>query len=65
MAMRMGEFLVSVGVLTEAQVSEVVRMQVEGDKRKFGEIAVSKGFMEDSSIMRFTNFLSEHQESSL
>ena len=60
--MRIGDYLVSVGVLTESQVSEVLRLQKEGDKRKFGEIAVSQGFMEDSSIMRFTNFLSEHQE---
>jgi len=60
--MRIGEYLVSIGVLTQSQVSEVIRIQKEGDKRKFGEIAVSQGFMEDSSIMRFTDFLSEHQE---
>ncbi len=60
--MRIGDYLVSIGILTKSQVSEVLKMQSEGDKRKFGEIAVSQGFMEDSSIRRFTDFLSEHQE---
>ncbi len=60
--MRIGDYLVSIGILTKSQVSEVLKMQSEGDKRKFGEIAVSQGFMEDSSIRRFTDFLSEHKE---
>lgn len=60
--MRIGDYLVSVGILTKSQVSDVLKMQSEGDKRKFGEIAVSQGFMEDSSIRRFTDFLSEHQD---
>jgi len=60
--MRIGDYLVSIGILTKSQVSEVLKIQSEGDKRKFGEIAVSQGFMEDSSIRRFTDFLSEHQE---
>ena len=61
MTMRIGDYLVSIGVLTQGQVSEVLGLQAQGDKRKFGGIAVSQGFMEDGSIMRFTNFLSEHQ----
>jgi hypothetical protein len=62
MAMKIGEYLVSIKVLTAEQVSDVLQAQKTGDKRKFGEIAVAKGYMEDSSIMRFTDFLSEHQE---
>ena len=58
MAMKMGEYLVSIGDLTEKQVDEVARMQKEGDARKFGEIAVSQGFMEDGSIKRFNEYIS-------
>jgi len=60
--MRIGDYLVSVGILTESQVNEVLKLQKEGDTRKFGEIAVSQKFMEDSSIMRFINFLSDQHE---
>lgn len=59
--MRIGEYLRAIGVLTEKQVDEIISLQKKGDTRKFGEIAVSRGFMEDNSITRFTNFLSENQ----
>jgi hypothetical protein len=62
MAMRIGELLLSKGVLVEGQVEEIVQMQKKGDKRKFGEIAVSRGFMADSALNRYLEFLSEHQE---
>lgn len=61
MGLKIGEYLVSVGILNSEQVEAVLSAQKAGDTRKFGEIAVSMGFMEDSSIMRFTDFLSEHQ----
>ena len=62
MAMKIGEFLLSIKALTAEQVAMVLEAQKAGDQRKFGEIAVAKGFMEDSSIKRFSDFLSEHQE---
>jgi len=57
MAMKMGDYLVSVGVLTENQVADVIRIQKEGDTRKFGDIAVSQGFMEEGSIKRFNEYV--------
>jgi hypothetical protein len=57
MAMKMGDYLVSVSVLTEKQVAEVIRIQKEGDTRKFGDIAVSQGFMEEDSIKRFNEYV--------
>jgi hypothetical protein len=58
MAMRMGDYLVSVGVLTEKQVSDIIRTQKEGDTRKFGDIAVAQGFMNESAIKRFDDYVS-------
>jgi hypothetical protein len=58
MAMKMGDYFVSIGVLTVEQVNEVIRMQKEGDARKFGDIAVSKGFINDSSIKKFDDYIS-------
>ena len=57
MAMKMGDYLVSVGVLSENQVNAIVKKQSSGDGRKFGEIAVSEGFMEESAIRRFNDYL--------
>lgn len=63
--MRIGEYLVSIGVLTDSQVSDVLKLQQGGDARKFGEIAVSLGYMKDDSIKRFTDFMSDSTEVSL
>jgi hypothetical protein len=57
MAMKMGDFLVSIGSLSEQQVGEIIRMQKEGDTRKFGDIAVSLGFIDDSSIKKFNDYV--------
>jgi len=58
MAVRMGDYLVSIGVLTEAQVNQVMQMQKRGDTRKFGELAISQGFMDESSIKKFNDYVS-------
>jgi len=60
--MKIGEYLISINVLTAKQVSAVLESQKSGDNRKFGEIAVANGFMEDGSIKRYVDFMSEHQE---
>ena len=56
--MKMGDYLVYIGVLTEAQISQVIQMQKDGDTRKFGELAVAKGFMEESAIRKFNDYVS-------
>jgi hypothetical protein len=62
MGIKIGEFLVSIGALTEDRVKEILKVQEAGDGRLFGEIAASLGILEDSALKRFTDFLSEHQE---
>jgi hypothetical protein len=62
MGIKIGEFLISIGALSEDQVNEVLKAQKEGDTRLFGEIALSLGVLEDSALRRFTDFLSAHQE---
>jgi hypothetical protein len=62
MAVKIGEFLVKIGALTEERVAEVLKAQSEGDARRFGEIAVARGFLEGSALGRFTDFLAEHQD---
>jgi|JFJP01.1.fsa_nt_gi hypothetical protein len=62
MAIRIGEYLVSIKLMTEEQVAIVLAAQKAGDTRKFGVIAVSKGLVEDSAILRYSEFLAEHQD---
>lgn len=57
MAMKIGELLVSKGVLTESQVGEILLKQRQGDTRKFGDIAVDLKFMEDTALNRYLDML--------
>ena len=57
MGMRIGELLVSKGVLTESQVEEILLKQKDGDTRKFGDIAVDLKFMEDTALNRYLDLL--------
>lgn len=47
MAQRIGEFLVSMGVMSPRQVTTVINHQEAGDARLFGEIAMELGFLAD------------------
>jgi hypothetical protein len=62
MSMKIGEFLVHIGAMSEARVEEVLAAQKEGDDRLFGEIAVARGLLADSALKRFTDFLEKHEE---
>ena len=53
MADRIGDFLIEIGVMTRAQVDEVIRAQGQGDGRLFGEIAIELGYIDDSAIKRY------------
>lgn len=55
--MKIGEFLVQNGAMTQAQVDEVIKAQQNGDARAFGEIANSLGYVDDTSIKRFVDYL--------
>lgn len=48
--------------MTQAQVDEVVAAQRNGDERPFGEIANSFGYVDDTSIKRFADYLDRSQD---
>ena len=62
MAQRIGDFLVSIGVMTVPQVEAVLEAQHTGDTRSFGEIAFSLGYVDDGSLRRFADYLDTHNE---
>jgi hypothetical protein len=57
MATRIGEFFVRTGRMTPDQVEQILRAQKEGDKRRFGEIALALHLVGDDSLKRFIDYL--------
>ncbi len=53
MSERLGDYLIRMGKMTQSQVDEVVRAKTSGDKRHFGEIAVSLGFITVGDVEAF------------
>jgi hypothetical protein len=53
MAERIGDYLVRTKALQPSQADEVVRAQKGGDKRSFGQIAVSLGFVAQGAVDAF------------
>ena len=62
MAKRIGEVLVLMGIMNAEQVESVLTVQKAGDKRLFGAIALSLGFIEDNALRRYADYLDEHKE---
>jgi ethanolamine utilization microcompartment shell protein EutS len=50
---RLGELLVRMGALSQAQVSEILEYQKEHPEILFGQIAIRKGFITDGVLDRF------------
>lgn len=48
-----GEGLVRVGAITKAQLRMILQMQKQGDRRRFGEIAIELGYVDDEAIKRY------------
>lgn len=63
-AVRIGEFLVSTGRMTQEQVDLVLQMQREGNGRRFGEIALALGFIDNDAVKRFVDYLEKPEGSS-
>ncbi len=51
--LRLGEFLVSIGAMTEDQVREVLERQQEEPDKLFGQIAIELGMINDAAIDRY------------
>ena len=54
---KIGEFLVRIKAMTPDQVDEVLNAQKAGDNRRFGDIAVELGFVQDDAVKRYVDFL--------
>jgi hypothetical protein len=63
MAIRIGDFLTKIGAMTPDQVQAVLEVQAAGDKRRFGEIAYSLGYIGDDSIKRYVEYLDKENKS--
>ncbi len=50
---RIGEALVRIGALSWEHAIAIAKMQQEGDKRRFGDIAVQQGWLEKQAIQKF------------
>jgi hypothetical protein len=53
MAERIGDYMLRTGAMQQAQVDTVINAQKTGDKRNFGEIAVSMGILTPALIDAF------------
>lgn len=50
---RIGEALVRIGAMAPEQVDQVLKLQKDGDKRLFGEIAIEQSFINDKAIRAY------------
>jgi hypothetical protein len=57
MAEKIGEFLIRTGAMTSGQVKTILQVQQAGDKRRFGEIALALGYVNDDAIKRYVDYL--------
>jgi hypothetical protein len=55
MAERIGDFFVRIGVMNPQQVEKVLGLQKQGDKRTFGEIALSLGLADVNALKAFAD----------
>jgi hypothetical protein len=65
MAKRIGEILVLMGTMKPDQVESVLAAQRAGDKRLFGAIALSLGFVEDNALRRYADYVDEHGDGAI
>ncbi|MFO8065089.1 MAG: hypothetical protein ACQETQ_04435 [Spirochaetota bacterium] len=50
---RLGEFLVSIGAMSEDQVELVLKEQKNTPDKLFGQIAIEMGFIDDAAVDRY------------
>ena len=56
MAERIGEFFLRISVMIHEQIEEVLNLQEAGDKRTFGDIAFSKGYVDAHALKAYADF---------
>jgi hypothetical protein len=53
---RIGEFLMQIGAMKQYQIDDVLRVQKNGDKRMFGEIAIELGYINDEALQKYIEY---------
>jgi hypothetical protein len=53
MAERLGDYMIRTGAMNQSQVDTVAAAKSAGDKRHFGDIAVSLGFITAAQVEAF------------
>jgi len=53
MAERLGDYMIRMGAMNQSQVDEVARIKATGDRRHFGDIAISLGFIKATDVEAF------------
>lgn len=53
MKQRIGEHFIGLNLLSLEQCEEVLKIQTDDPKKKFGEIAISLGFLEEADISEY------------
>lgn len=64
MTQKIGEFMDSIGTMSSDQVHDVLSLQERGDTRRFGDIALEKGYLEDNALKRYVDYLEQTENSS-
>ena len=62
MQRRIGEFMIAINTMTDEEVLDVLETQENGDTRRFGDIALDKGYIRDDSIKRYLDYLENSPE---
>lgn len=59
MQQRIGEFMIAIDAMSDEAVLDVLETQRNGDTRRFGDIALEKGYIEDDSIKRYLDYIAD------
>jgi K+ transporter len=59
MGEKIGGFLVRIGTMTAPQVKQVLAAQNIGYNRRFGDIALELGFIQDDAIKRYVDYFEQ------
>ena len=60
MKKKVGEVLVKLGFLTESQVDEIISIQKDTPDKRFGELALDHGFINNDAINAYIEYIHEN-----
>jgi hypothetical protein len=54
--LRIGDFLVIKKIMSSSDVNKVLAKQANGDKLRFGEIAIEMGLIDDNALRQYVEY---------